>query len=80
MVITAGNIVEVQGDKKFLVLDVKKIKNKVVALLQGVEDGFLRFATEEVDINSKSVTLKFINDKELEMAIAKEFDRQRKES
>lgn len=76
MIFKKDSIVEVKKGLKFIVLDIKNYEKKEVALLQGLEDGVLRFAVEKINKSTKEAYLEFINDTNLIMSIAKEFDKQ----
>ena len=68
--------VEMKDGMRFVVLDIKKYEGREVALVQGIEDGVLRFAVEEINAKEKTARLVFIEDQKLINAIATEFDRQ----
>ncbi len=76
MIIKQNSIVEISKGLKFMVLDIKTFQNKEVALVQGVEDGVLRFVVEKVDEKENKIDLMFIEDVNLIKEIALEFDRQ----
>ena len=76
MIFKQNAIVEMEGGKKFAVLDIKTCQGKEVALVQGLDDAILRFAVEEVDIKKKIANLIFIEDQNMINAIATEFDKQ----
>ena len=75
MEIKKNSVVEIEKGLNFVVLDVKEIQGKRVALLQCAQDTDLRFAIEKIDQKSKEIKLFFVDDKELEMKLAEEFDK-----
>ena len=77
MFIKKNSVVTIDGGKEtFFVLDIKKIAGKEVVLLQGVSDGVLRFALENIDAKKLEAKLLFVNDFQMVKEIAQEFDKQ----
>ncbi len=76
MLIKKDSIIEIKNGLKFIVLDIKEYQGKEVALLQGVEDGILRFAVERANNETEKIEMMFIEDDKLIKEIAEDFDRQ----